>query len=139
MFLLLGGGALPEWALVENANPSSDLENVSQACYKFVHQLETNSVHISRNPSRMLSTDPICFARDGFGVGSAILGYRFSLFMLELDSDASWPCPKFVQQLETKPVNIFQNPFSMVSYEPIYFARDGFLVLKPLGTPRFAI
>ena len=83
----IGGGALPEWALVENANPSSDLENVSQGCHKFVQQLETNSVHISQNPSSMLSMDPICFATNGFGVGSATLGYQFSLCTLELDSD----------------------------------------------------
>jgi len=53
--VLVGGGAPPEWALVENTNPSSDLENVSQGCYRFVHQLETNSVNIFQNPFSMVS------------------------------------------------------------------------------------
>ena len=56
---ILGGGALPEWMLGEYPNPSSDLENVSRGCPKFVQQLETNSGNIFQNPFSMVSYEPI--------------------------------------------------------------------------------
>ena len=35
------------------------------------------------------------------------------------------PCHRFVDQLETNSVNIFQNPFSTISYQPIWLATNG--------------